>query len=70
VDLGDLRERLSLQDSVGTEYTMQPSDVDVIDGHGTIEFSPGLSTDATNLTLGVPGSWFTAFVLREPPPDE
>jgi hypothetical protein len=60
----ELREWLSLQDNVGTEYAMEPSADDVVD------FAPGLPAKATNLTLGVPGSWFTAYALREPSPTE
>jgi hypothetical protein len=70
IPVGELRERLSLRDSVGTEYAMQPNAEDVIDGKGIVEFAPSLPTDATNLTLGVPGSWFTAYAFHEPAPTE
>jgi hypothetical protein len=60
-----LRERLTLSDSAGTEYVMQPSDHEIIDGKGVVEFAPGLPPDATRLTFGVPGSWFTVATLRE-----
>lgn len=66
----DLRERLTLKDSAGTDYIMQPSDAEVIDGHGVIEFAPSLPHEATWLNLGVPGCWFTVTTIREQPADE
>ena len=61
----ELRERLTLSDSVGTEYVMKPSADEIIDGKGVVEFAPGLPPDATRLTFGVPGSWFTVAALHE-----
>ena len=49
---------------------MEPSADDVIEGKGIVDSAPGLPAKATNLTLGVPGSWFTAYALREPSPTE
>ena len=50
----ELRARLTLADSEGTEYVMAPGP-EVIDGKGTIEFLPGLPNDATSLALKEPG---------------
>jgi hypothetical protein len=65
IPVQELRERLTLRDSVGTAYVMQPSAEEIIDGKGVIEFAPGLPPDATRLTFGVPGSWFTVTTLCE-----
>jgi hypothetical protein len=39
--IDELRERLTLTDSVGTEYALQPNPIEIIDGKVVIEFAPG-----------------------------
>jgi hypothetical protein len=44
---------LTLRDSLGTDYAMQP--FDEIDGKGTFAFTPGIPAAATSWHLGEPG---------------
>jgi hypothetical protein len=57
----ELQERLTLSESTRTEYVMQPSATEIVDGKGVIEFTPGLPTEATWLALGEPGRWLTLY---------
>jgi hypothetical protein len=64
----ELQERLTLSDSTATEYVMQPSATEIIDGKGVIEFTPGPPTEATALTFGEPGRWLTLYAVTHSDP--
>lgn len=49
----ELRERMTLRDSVGTDYVMQP--FEDIDGKGAFELVPGVPPNARSLHFGEPG---------------
>ena len=54
--LDDLRGRLRLHDSAGTEYALVTREPDVIDGRGQLAFTPSTPEGVSWLKLEEPGA--------------